>query len=70
MSNPKAEVHQNLRDDKPFEGLQISDSAILDTLVGRHPCPKCAKSRKFFCYSCYVPIRQLEGKLPKLDVIN
>lgn len=69
MSHPSLlEVVQQLKDNKPFAGLHISNNSILNDLEGRHPCPTCGKSRKFFCYSCYVPIVQLEGKLPKLNV--
>ncbi|XP_072388512.1 tRNA-uridine aminocarboxypropyltransferase 1 [Diabrotica undecimpunctata] len=67
MSNPKSEEsRQNYIDQNPFDGLKIEDNSILGTLEGRHPCPKCAKSRKFYCYSCYVPIKELEGKLPSV----
>lgn len=65
MSHPKSVQHQ---DSNPFEGLQIDDNSILKDMEGRHPCPKCGKSRKYFCYSCYVPIEELEGKLPKIKV--
>ncbi|KAJ8954345.1 hypothetical protein NQ318_011016 [Aromia moschata] len=67
MSNPKSEQsRQSYIDQKPFEGIKIDDNSILDSLEGRHPCPKCGKSRKFYCYSCYVPIQELQGKLPKV----
>lgn len=69
MSHPKNEANnQEIIDKNPFKGLDISDNSILNSLEGRHPCPKCGKSRKFFCYSCYVPIAELEGKLPKIKV--
>lgn len=65
MANPKSNIsHQEYIDKNPFEGMHIDNNDILDSLEGRHPCPKCGKSRKFFCYSCYVPITELEGKLP------
>lgn len=69
MSNPKTnESRQSYLDKNPFEGMKIDDNSILDKLEGRHPCPKCGKSRKFYCYSCYVPILELEGKLPTVQV--
>ncbi|KAF5295415.1 hypothetical protein FQA39_LY13076 [Lamprigera yunnana] len=52
----------------PFNGLIISDDSFLDELEGRYPCPKCNKSRKYFCYTCYVPITELDGKLPTLKL--
>lgn len=69
MSNPKSEEsHQEHVDQNPFQGFNIDDNSILGSLEGRHSCPKCGKSRKFFCYSCYVPIKELEGKLPIVKV--
>ncbi|CAG9825271.1 unnamed protein product [Phaedon cochleariae] len=77
MANPKSEIaRQSYIDEEPFKGIKIDDNSILDSLQGRHPCPKCGKSRKFYCYSCYVPIAELEGKLPsvklpiKIDIIK
>lgn len=52
----------------PFGGMKISDTSILNTLKGRTNCPLCSKSRKFFCYTCYVPVTQLNGKLPNVKV--
>ncbi|KAJ8944394.1 hypothetical protein NQ314_009490 [Rhamnusium bicolor] len=69
MSNPKCEEsRQSYIDKNPFDGFTIDDNSILEKLEGRHPCPKCGKSRKFYCYSCYVPILELEGKLPKVKL--
>ncbi|KAB0797519.1 hypothetical protein PPYR_08512 [Photinus pyralis] len=63
-------------DKTPFEGMLINDDAFLNQLEGRYPCPKCSKSRKYFCYTCYVPVSELDGKLPfvklplKIDIIK
>ncbi|KAG5893208.1 hypothetical protein JTB14_025612 [Gonioctena quinquepunctata] len=77
MSNPKSiESQQSFIDKNPFEGMKIDDHSILTMLEGRQPCPNCGKSRKFYCYSCYVPIAELKGKLPcvklpiKIDIIK
>ena len=43
----------------PFAGLHIADTEPLNRQPGREPCPRCSKSRKFFCYTCYVPIASL-----------
>ncbi|KAK4880792.1 hypothetical protein RN001_008938 [Aquatica leii] len=62
--------------ENPFDGFIINDDSFLDQLEGRYPCPKCNKSRKYFCYTCYVPISELKGKLPnvklplKIDIIK
>ena len=61
--NPKSPEARN-RDEKPFEGMVISSSETLDTLDGRSACPRCGKSRMYFCYTCYVPVSLIEGKIP------
>lgn len=69
MANPKSTAaRQAFIDQNPFDGFKIADNSVLDELEGRHPCPSCGKSRKFFCYTCYVPIAELAGKLPKIKV--
>lgn len=69
MANPNSEeARQAYLDQTPFDGFSISDNSILHKLEGRHPCPQCGKSRKYFCYTCYVPIAKLEGKLPRIKV--
>lgn len=71
MANTKnEETRQAYLDKNPFDGFNISDNSVLSGLEGRHPCPQCGKSRKYFCYTCYVPITELEGKLPKIQVSN
>ncbi|XP_030757612.1 DTW domain-containing protein 1 [Sitophilus oryzae] len=77
MTNPKgADFTLQSYDENPFDGFKIDDNTILNKLEGRQPCPNCGKSRKFFCYTCYVPISPLNGKLPhvklplKIDIIK
>lgn len=53
---------------KILEGLKISPGNFLDDLPGRSICPKCQKSRKYFCYTCYVPMDEIADKIPKLKV--
>ncbi|CAB3366637.1 Hypothetical predicted protein [Cloeon dipterum] len=55
-------------DANPFGKYIISDWHFLESMDGRSTCPKCGKSRKYFCYTCYVPIKDLEGKLPVLNL--
>ncbi|XP_029172787.1 DTW domain-containing protein 1 [Nylanderia fulva] len=69
------EVNQRSIDRAPFKNLKISDSGILNTLEGRKTCELCCKSRKFFCYTCYVPVIDNSCfprvKLPiKIDIIK
>lgn len=69
MSNPGySETTQLLIDENPFQGMLIDDDNVLERLEGRYPCPKCGKSRKYFCYTCYVLVSELEGKLPTVEV--
>ncbi|XP_076035843.1 tRNA-uridine aminocarboxypropyltransferase 1 [Oratosquilla oratoria] len=52
----------------PLDDLSIADSTFLNELESRSECPKCNKSRKYFCYTCYVPVREVEGKIPQLEL--
>ncbi|XP_031620018.1 DTW domain-containing protein 1 [Contarinia nasturtii] len=52
----------------PFEFMRIDDNTFLYDMDSRSPCPKCSKSRKFFCYTCYVPVQDLENRLPKVEL--
>lgn len=52
----------------PFVGMRISDHTILDTIEGRHNCRLCHRSRKFFCYNCYIPVGELADLLPQLEL--
>ncbi|KAJ0181256.1 hypothetical protein K1T71_003341 [Dendrolimus kikuchii] len=65
--NPKSPEARN-RDDKPFEGMSIADTDILEKLNTRSPCPRCGKSRMYFCYTCFVPVTILENKIPHISL--
>ncbi|XP_063374025.1 tRNA-uridine aminocarboxypropyltransferase 1 [Cydia amplana] len=73
--NPKSPEARN-RDERPFDGMIISDSNCLNTLDSRSSCPICGKSRMYFCYTCFVLVSHLEGKVPfcklplKVDIIK
>ncbi|XP_022119767.1 tRNA-uridine aminocarboxypropyltransferase 1 [Pieris rapae] len=73
--NPKSPEARK-REENPFDGLKISDSDVLLSLKSRNPCPRCYKSRMYFCYTCYVPVSTLEGRIPfcnlpiKVDIIK
>lgn len=70
MAHPKSlESRQIYIDSNPFLDMKINDTAILNELDGRSPCPVCGKSRKYFCYTCYVPISELTDKLSMIKVI-
>ncbi|XP_787673.4 DTW domain-containing protein 1 [Strongylocentrotus purpuratus] len=60
----------------PFEGMKIASHDALVALKQRSKCSECRRSRKYFCYNCYVPVPELKDKLPivklpvKVDVIK
>lgn len=62
------DVHEKFEHRNPFEYMKIDDNHFLNTIDGRSSCPKCGKSRKFFCYSCYVPVEELANRLPKVQL--
>lgn len=65
--NPKSPDARK-RDDKPFEGMAITDTNIISTINERSPCTKCGKSRMYFCYTCFLPVHQLQGRIPVCKV--
>lgn len=62
--------------ENPFSGMHIADTKFLKEVQGRSSCTVCGKSRKFFCYHCYVPVAALQDKLSyvrlpiKIDIIK
>ncbi|XP_069119815.1 tRNA-uridine aminocarboxypropyltransferase 1-like [Argopecten irradians] len=60
----------------PFSDLMIDSPAFLEELDGRMSCPKCGKSRKYYCYTCYLPVKGIADKIPsvklpfKIDIIK
>lgn len=52
----------------PFEFMAIDDNQFLMHKNGRSACPKCGKSRKLFCYTCYVPIVELKERVPVVQL--
>ncbi|XP_035659352.1 tRNA-uridine aminocarboxypropyltransferase 1-like [Branchiostoma floridae] len=52
----------------PFGCLKLASQECLNSLDRRTVCPKCQQSRKYFCYTCYVLVAELEGKVPKVKL--
>ena len=53
----------------PFiSGLNISPTDHLNLHPDRQPCPVCSKSRKYFCYTCYVPVQCLKEYVPYIKL--
>ncbi|OAD57579.1 DTW domain-containing protein 1 [Eufriesea mexicana] len=61
------EEEQKIIDKAPFCHLKITNAQILDTIEGRQICKRCYRSRKFFCYSCYLPVIN-EKYIPKIKL--
>ena len=57
-----------LEKQNPFATLNISSTAVLDAQCERQPCSLCNKSRKFFCYSCNLPLPAIKDLIPKLEL--
>ncbi|XP_054712491.1 tRNA-uridine aminocarboxypropyltransferase 1-like isoform X2 [Uloborus diversus] len=60
----------------PFSKMTILDSSFLENVPNRSSCPVCNRSRKYYCYTCYVPVTEVSGDLPivnlpvKIDIIK
>ncbi|XP_066268932.1 tRNA-uridine aminocarboxypropyltransferase 1-like [Branchiostoma lanceolatum] len=60
----------------PFGCLKLASHECLISQDRRTVCPRCQLSRKYFCYTCYVLVAELEGKVPevklpfKVDIIK
>lgn len=54
--------------ENPFKGLRISSTEPVNSQSARESCPRCCKSRKYFCYTCYVPIKSLHSAFPKVKL--
>ncbi|KAH9405550.1 DTW domain-containing protein 1 [Tyrophagus putrescentiae] len=51
-----------------FDNFKISSSDVLNQVDERFICTKCNKSRRFYCYSCFVLSPQLETRLPTISL--
>nr|XP_018913092.1 PREDICTED: DTW domain-containing protein 1 [Bemisia tabaci] len=60
----RAEVDRN-----PFGSFKINDNwKRLEDIEERSPCSKCHKSRKYFCYTCCLPLENVKLLLPKISL--
>jgi len=57
-----------LTKENPFDLLKVTSGQVLDQQVGRQPCSACYKPRKYFCYSCLLPLPSLAPHLPRLHL--
>lgn len=54
----------------PFANYKVSSNTFLDKLEGRETCEGCGRSRKFFCYTCYLPVAKIRDLIPHVQVIS
>lgn len=52
----------------PFVNMRLADYKVLDGIEGRHDCIRCNRSRKYFCYSCYVPVGDVASIIPHVSL--
>ena len=53
----------------PLDKLRIDDTRPMYGINERSVCPQCNSSRKYFCYTCYVPLRETEGIIPRVEAL-
>ena len=53
--------------DAPFSRLGIDDTTRLNAIEERSVCSLCERSRKYYCYSCCVPLAETEGIIPRIE---
>ncbi|XP_023229168.1 DTW domain-containing protein 1-like [Centruroides sculpturatus] len=60
----------------PLSKFSINSCDFLEELPERSACPRCYKSRRYYCYNCYVPVDEIKEKIPylklpvKIDIIK
>lgn len=52
----------------PFSHLQLASFLPLEMLKGRSKCSGCGASRKYFCYTCCLPVDELMNKIPVVEI--
>ena len=62
MMKPRVDVS------KAFDPFRIDDPSFMDCYEGRSRCFKCGQSRKYFCYTCYLPLEHFKLKTPTVEV--
>ncbi|XP_070395865.1 uncharacterized protein [Dermacentor albipictus] len=54
--------------ENPFSHLRISSSEFLEEINERGVCPKCHKSRMYFCYTCFTAVDSIRDRIPYLKL--
>ncbi|KAF2356338.1 DTW protein [Trinorchestia longiramus] len=53
---------------RAFDEFRINDSRFLEEAEGRSRCTECGQSRKYFCYSCFLPLERFEDRVPSVQL--
>ncbi|CAK9304760.1 unnamed protein product [Gordionus sp. m RMFG-2023] len=48
----------------PFINHNINSYTFLNNIENRSICSRCNKSRRFFCYTCYIPVESIKEQIP------
>lgn len=67
MEEEEVATSKFIKKPNPFENMKIDDNGFLKEVKGRQVCKNCNKSRKFFCYTCYLPLDNVKS-FPKVQV--
>ncbi|XP_042900461.1 tRNA-uridine aminocarboxypropyltransferase 1 isoform X1 [Parasteatoda tepidariorum] len=68
--------YTNCQEKDPFSKFKIDDCSFLESVPNRSTCSKCHRSRKYYCYTCYVAVQEISDRLPhvslpiKIDIIK
>lgn len=52
----------------PFSQLHITSSEFLEEIKERGVCPKCNKSRMYFCYTCLTAVDSIRDRIPHVQL--
>ncbi|XP_047741730.1 tRNA-uridine aminocarboxypropyltransferase 1 isoform X2 [Hyalella azteca] len=51
-----------------FDEFRIDDARFLEECEGRSRCCQCGQSRKYFCYTCCLPLERFRDRVPKVQL--
>ncbi|RWS15992.1 hypothetical protein B4U79_02682 [Dinothrombium tinctorium] len=61
-------IFANCRDVDLMHKLRISDTEKLNAINQRDICAKCGKSRRYYCYTCLLPMQSITEFLPEVNL--
>jgi hypothetical protein len=53
----------------PFEGLDVGDTSVLNSIKERSSCEKCEGSRMYYCYTCHVALANTTDLIPRVAAL-